>query len=391
MLAARQAIRSVATPELVRTVTVRYLAPMRIRNFFWLAALLSIALGCGAPQTVAPTRNAPTDNGLTVRVTALAQTAKLHGWVLVSQGERVLVSTGIGTITPTTKAGFAVEHRWTLASITKQILAVLMMQAAERGLVALDQPVRSYLPSFTSANATVTVRQLLRHQTGYPNPDDSPKDSVGVPALYSAATPAPDMLAYCGSAITGPSGAAWSYNNCDYTVAVALLEQVTGKPWATHIAELNKTLHTSFSDHGDRIAGYEGLVSDQGLFDFARYKGAGDLTGSIMDMLTFDRALLSGTLLSAASRAQLWESQAELGFIAIGQWSFPVALSACQREVRIIERRGAFGHIGVRNVLVPELDLVIIAFNNRAEVDFGEPWSGQGLTHELLSAVICKP
>lgn len=365
---------------------------MRIRNFFWLAALLSIALGCGASQTVAPTRTAPTDDGLTVRVTALAQTAKLHGWVLVAQGERVLVSTGIGTIIPTTKAGFTVEQRWTLASITKQILAVLMMQAVERGQVALDQPVRSYLPGFTSANAgTVTVRHLLRHQTGFPNPDDSPKNAVGVPALYSAATPAPDMLAYCGSAITGPSGAAWTYNNCDYTVAVALLEQVTGKPWATHIAELNKKLHTSFSDHGDRIAGFEGSVSDQGLFDFARYKGAGDLSGSIMDMLAFDRALLSGTLLSAASRAQLWDGQAELGFIALGQWSFPVALSACQREVRIIERRGAFGYVGVRNLLVPELDLVIIAFNNRAEVDFGEPWSGQGLTHDLLSAVICKP
>ncbi len=364
---------------------------MRIRNFYWLGALLSTALGCGAPQTVAPTRTAPTDDSLTARVTSLAQTAKLNGWVLVSQGERVLVSTSIGTTAPTTQAHFAAEQRWTLASITKQILAVLMMQAAERGQVALDQPVRSYLPAFSSANAgTVTVRQLLRHQTGFPNPDDSPKNAVGVPALYSPATPAPDMLAYCGSKVTGPSGGAWSYNNCDYTVAVAVLEQVTGKPWATHIAELNKTLHTSFSDSGERIAGYEGLVSDHGLFDFARYKGAGDLSGRIMDMLAFDRALLAGTLLSAASRAQLWESQAEQGFIALGQWSFPVALSACKREVRIIERRGATGYIGVRNLLVPELDLVVIAFNNRAEVDFGEPWSGQGLTHDLLSAVICK-
>ncbi|PCD04366.1 hypothetical protein COC42_08860 [Sphingomonas spermidinifaciens] len=51
-----------------------------------------------------------------------------------------------------------------------------------------DVLVARYLPDFKSANAgTVTIRQLLRHQSGLPNPDDTAADPEATPAYYTAA------------------------------------------------------------------------------------------------------------------------------------------------------------------------------------------------------------
>ncbi|GGP06457.1 serine hydrolase domain-containing protein [Nonomuraea glycinis] len=54
-----------------------------------------------------------------------------------------------------------------VASASKSFTALAVMQLAEKGNVALDQPVRGYLPELTMADpraAQITVRQLL-HQT----------------------------------------------------------------------------------------------------------------------------------------------------------------------------------------------------------------------------------
>ena len=73
---------------------------------------------------------------------------------------------------------------WRWASVTKQVIAVLVMQEAARGTINLDQPVARYLPALASPNAQrITVRQLLRHQTGLPNPDDTPANAEGVARL----------------------------------------------------------------------------------------------------------------------------------------------------------------------------------------------------------------
>lgn len=90
-----------------------------------------------------------------------------------------------------------------------------------------------------------------------------------------------------------------------------------------------------------------------------------------------------------AARATMWDGKPELGFMALGQWVYEVPLRGCEQPVKLVERRGAIGGIGVRNFIAPELGLVVIALTNRAELDFGEPWSGSGFGYELMSLAAC--
>src|SRR6185436_2636196 len=58
-----------------------------------------------------------------------------------------------------------------IASITKTLTACALMRLAEEGKVALDAPVRTYLPEFRlqdeAAAASITLRHLLTHAGGF--------------------------------------------------------------------------------------------------------------------------------------------------------------------------------------------------------------------------------
>ena len=285
---------------------------------------------------------------------------------------------------------------WRWASVTKQVVATLMMQEVAAGRIDLDKPVATYLPKFASPNAKLaTVRQLLRHQSGLPNPDDTAASPDAVPA-YDA----PDyrgsrdpLTGYCAGPVKGPPGGNWSYNNCDYIVAGALLEAVTGKRWQMLVAErIAKPLGLkSLAAFPTRRATVAGTVDGkpEPAYDLGAFGASAGLYGTAQDLWKFDRALMTGKLLPPAQLAEMWNGDPKLGFIALGQWVFTVPLKGCATPVRIVERRGAIGGVEVRNFILPEKDAVVIAFTDRAGFAFGEVWQGSGFSYDLLSAAAC--
>lgn len=298
---------------------------------------------------------------------------------------------------------------WRWASVTKQVIAVLVMQEAARGTIDLDQPLARYLPAFASPNArAITVRQLLRHQTGLPNPDDTPANAEGVPAFYAPGYQGSrdPLTGYCAGPVKGEPGKDWAYNNCDYMVAGALLEAVTGKSWQDLVSQ---RLNIPFKELGQsfrlsRLIGMNNITASppasevwpgtvagkpEPAFDPASYGAAGGLSAPVSDLLWFDIYLAAGKLLPPEAMAELWDGQPELGYLALGQWAFEAPLKGCPAPVRIIERRGAIGGVQVRNFILPETEMALAMFTDSAEFDFGEIWQGAGFSHEMLSLAAC--
>jgi CubicO group peptidase (beta-lactamase class C family) len=67
-------------------------------------------------------------------------------------------------------------HRFSVASVTKPIVATAVMQAIEEGLLSLETRIVERLPQFTppspsgGSSAEITVRQLLNHTSGVVDP-----------------------------------------------------------------------------------------------------------------------------------------------------------------------------------------------------------------------------
>ncbi|WP_328648922.1 beta-lactamase family protein [Amycolatopsis sp. NBC_00348] len=59
--------------------------------------------------------------------------------------------------------------RWDLASVTKPVVGIVVAALAERGVLALDDPLPRHLPAYAGTDkASITVRQLLLHTSGLP-------------------------------------------------------------------------------------------------------------------------------------------------------------------------------------------------------------------------------
>ena len=287
---------------------------------------------------------------------------------------------------------------WRWASVTKQVVAVLVMQEVEKGRVDLDAPATKYLPGVPLPGGdAVTVRRLLNHTSGLYDPNSGPAGPDGTPLAYLRSnTPAPKGLdPQCLKPSGRAPGEGFVYNNCDYVVLGALLEHVTAKPFATLIREriatplgLKSLRVLKPGDRDDIVA-----VNDKGATDVqddpGRYGSAANLAGTAQDLLAFDRALIDGKLLGKAATAEMWKGDPKAGYAALGVWSYPVKLRGCDTPQHVVERRGQVGNVQVRNLIAPERGIAVVAFAASSVPDFGEPWQGKGLTWELLSAALC--
>ncbi len=303
------------------------------------------------------------------------------------------VSTGHGPIEygslssgPDTAPG---AHRaWPWASVTKQVLAVVVMQQVEAGTLDLNARADSYLPDLSSDVPSPTIRQLLQHRSGLRNPDDSPADATGTPSFYADG---PTGLDWC-IAGRAPATEEWRYNNCDYIVLGAILEKVAETPIEA-LLEQRIGIPSGWSDTALLRAGSarDFAGRDQAYTArIARYGSSAALVGPLEDMVRFDRALLSGKLLSAEARSALWQGDPALGYMALGQWVFDAPLKGCEAPVQIVERRGNIGKYQVRNIIMPERSIAIALASEDEDFDFGEIWSGSGAMYDTLSAVACQ-
>lgn len=295
--------------------------------------LLLLLLGFGLALPGAAIADVPIGKA----VTRIATDAKFNGWVLIGDRNRILSEQGEGSVAP--GAPFTATQIWPWASVTKQVVATMVMQQVAAGRIDLDRSAADYLPALTGAVPPPTVRQLLQHRSGLRNPDDSPKDARGTPSFY---WDGPTGLDWC-LAQRGAAGGDWRYNNCDYIVLGALLEKVTGTPFDAlfrqKIARPAKLRRTQMLK-GKAVAG---MVPAAPAYVAALplYGTAGALAGTARDMLAFDRALLNGTLLPAKARDTRWAGDPALGYMALGQWVFSVPVKGC--KARCVSLSGVAG------------------------------------------------
>jgi CubicO group peptidase (beta-lactamase class C family) len=349
----------------------------------------AVAFVALAMPSLAAADNFPVD-----RVAAVIEEAKFDGDVAIStRSDAPPQSTPrfshVGALPEPWRGGDdGLTWRW--ASVTKQMIAILVMRAVERGTIELDQPVATYLPAFDSPNAkAATIRNLLQHRAGLPNPEAD--DGAFYRADYTGSRD--PVTGFCAGPVNGEPGGSWSYNNCDYMVLGAVLEAVSGLAWDRLFArDIAQPLGL------DNVGAYPGEQYTRRGFignerepetDLSTYGASAGLYGDARALIAIDNALMRGDLLGPEALAEMWNGDPALGYMALGQWVFTVPLKGCADPVRIVERRGAIGAVEVRNFILPDRQTAVVAFAQSKPFEFGEVWMGSGFSHDLLSAAVC--
>jgi CubicO group peptidase (beta-lactamase class C family) len=168
------------------------------------------------------------------RLTALADKRGVVGATLaIGLGdETVAAASGVLNLRTGVKADN--DSLFQIGSITKVWTAVLALQLVDEGLLDLDEPVVTYLPEFTVADAevtkTVTTRHLLSHTSGIDGDlfvdtgrgDDCLEKYVAAMAKLNQ---------------NHPLGATMSYCNSGYSALGRLIEVVRGNSWDVVLRE----------------------------------------------------------------------------------------------------------------------------------------------------------
>lgn len=343
-------------------------------------------------------------------VVAGAEKAGFAGVVLAGDRNKITFEQAVGLADRSRRTPHSAEMLWRWASVSKQITAVIAAQLVTEGKLDLEKPVSAYLSAkeFPGQNAKlITVRQLLQHTSGLPNPSDVPAESQAAPdavpvfyleevvpeAVNKAAT-----ASACAATPKRAPGEQFEYNNCDYLVLGAVIEKITAQPFASVINErIVRPVNlakgavrpaNSKDKYAQPVKGYDGKRLEL-TFNLATYGAAGALLGTPRDLFAIDQALLGETLMSAEAKKQFWKGEPNLGYAALGVWSFPATIKGCKEPVELIERRGAIGGVQVRNFLAPALGRALVVFTNRGEWEFGEVWQGKGFSFDLLNAAFC--
>lgn len=147
----------------------------------------------------------------------------------IVRGEQIVHIAGYGVAND---AGNAVtpDTPFLLASLSKSITALAVMQLVEQGKIELDAPIQQYLPWFLS-DTPITVRQLLNQTSGLGELQGYERNLE--PDAADALEQSIRRLA--AGALKHQPGTTYEYSNSNYDVLGLLVEQVSGQSYGEYL------------------------------------------------------------------------------------------------------------------------------------------------------------
>ena len=273
--------------------------------------LLGLALAAGCVEEP----SAPPEHPLAPGVRALAEAAlEEHPSpgvsVAVELGGELVFAGGFGLADIENKVPATADTVYRIGSVTKQFTAVAALLLVEDGALDLDADLADLLPEYDTQGFQIPVERLLNHTSGI-------KGYTEMPEFWSRSRldlGHEAMLDLFGSApFEFEPGDRYQYNNSGYYLLGVLIERLSGKSYTAFLEErLFQPLgleRTHYLDNDPivpgRAEGYEttpdgGFRNDDPLSMRLPY-AAGSLGSSVADLLRWQRALVGGEAVSAAS------------------------------------------------------------------------------------------
>jgi serine beta-lactamase-like protein LACTB, mitochondrial len=203
-----------------------------------------------------------------------------------------------------------------LASVSKPITAVAVMQLAAKGRLDLDASIQRYVPAYPEKPWPLTCRQLLCHQAGVRQWTEEEFHNT---KRYS--TLAESLEFFRNDPLAFEPGTRTLYTSLGYTLLGLAVENASGQGFLEYLRENVFTPAGMESAEIDdvyalilhRAAGYKkgpgGELFNSGLSDTSNRVPGGGLVATAEDVARFALGLHSGALLKKETREQMFVRQ----------------------------------------------------------------------------------
>jgi len=250
-------------------------------------------------------------------LTQLQLTDRFNGTVLYAEHGKIVYKKAFGVADVRTGQALQTNASFNLASVSKQFVALCILQLYEKGKLKLDDPIKKYIPELSYDS--VNIRNLLTHTSGIPEYFEvfqqyrSTLDTLtneGMIQLFARYKRATDF----------PVGSKWNYCNTNYVLLSAIIERVSGQSFhdyfQQHIA-IPLGLKNTYVYHvllpvvpANHVYGFEKENGAKKLFDLYNVDGVtgdGNVYSSVEDLLVWEQSLYTDKLLKKEILAQAFQ------------------------------------------------------------------------------------
>ena len=175
-----------------------------------------------------------TQSELEQKLAELIETHHVPGAQLAVLDGDEITEVAAGVLSIRTGSPVTADALFLPGSIGKLYTATLVLMLVDEGRIDLDEPVKTYLPDFEVRDAhardTVTVRDLLRHTSGFDGDVfiDTGRGDDALPRYLEEIRDLPQIA---------EPGSIWSYSNSGYSILGRLVEVVAGTVFETALKE----------------------------------------------------------------------------------------------------------------------------------------------------------
>ncbi|MEU6914475.1 serine hydrolase domain-containing protein [Streptomyces olindensis] len=288
------------------------------------AAALAVSLAPNTPSA-GSTPGPLTPERLRHEAAAVLDTARAVSLHIRVRDGRHVAEAGAGEAVAGTGRPVPDNPHVRAASVTKSLVAATVLQLAAERRLSLSDTVEHWLPGRVRGHGNdgsrITVRHLLQHTSGLYDPDSTELTGKTAPDFERRRFERVDPEHLVDIALRHPPDfppadpddpePRWSYSNTGYHLLGAVIEKVTGRPWAE---EVHERIVRRLGLHGTRVPGDDPYLPEPHAHTHHRFAGSDDYTdttirnmawagpaGSLVstphDLDRFFTALLTGGLL----------------------------------------------------------------------------------------------
>ena len=281
----------------------------------------------------------------------------------------------------------ATEHTvYRLASISKPVTAVAVMQLVEQGVIDLDAPVRTYVSQWPEKRWPVTIRQVLGHQGGVRH--YAAKDIRNNTKAYATATDALEYFA--DDPLIAEPGTRYSYSSYGFNLLGAVVEGASGMSFVEYLNSrvFPRAGTEAMQDDSQsrvikhRAQGYRRVRGGRGrrgrateagarsrgelrnsmLVDVSYKLGGGGLCSTAADLVRFAQAMEAGALVEPETRDLMWTAQKTVDGT---QTSYGLGWNVPERDGRrTVGHGGSQARVRTQLLLLPDDGVVVSVMCN---------------------------
>ena len=204
-----------------------------------------------------------------------------------------------------------------IASITKPMTAIAIMQLYESGKLELDIPIQTYLPTFPKKkNGEITIRHLLQHSSGI----DAYKNKKEQENKKKYKSFADAVSIFKDRKLISTPGEEFNYTTYGYVVLGQIIEVVSGTSYESYM-QANIWDKANMSSTGIEVEGKsipnktmiyhrnsKGKIKEAKLTNLSDRVSGGGIYSTVSDLLKFGDAVINNTLIKPSTFNMMTEN-----------------------------------------------------------------------------------